>query len=107
MTRHSNDDARIGSADRAAKSRRRGARSTTDLSRIISAQSEIACAGLDLQRVVDVITRRAQELTVEWRGYPQQQVGERHVRQQLPLSHQLLQMLGLFGGQRGAAGEKI
>lgn len=63
MTRHSNEDAPAAGAGRAANARRQGTRRLSDLSQIISAQSEIACAGLDLQRVVDVITRRAQELT--------------------------------------------
>ena len=63
MTRDSNDGASVTDGSRSAQSAGHGARRAKDLSRIISAQSEIARAGLDLQRVVDVITQRAQELT--------------------------------------------
>lgn len=63
MTKRSNEDAPSRGTDRPAQSKRKGARRVTDLSQIIAAQSEIAQAGLDLQRVVDVITRRAQALT--------------------------------------------
>jgi EAL domain-containing protein (putative c-di-GMP-specific phosphodiesterase class I) len=50
--------------DLASVRRARNARDETELlSRIISVQGEIVQAGLDPQKVVDVVTRRAQELT--------------------------------------------
>jgi EAL domain-containing protein (putative c-di-GMP-specific phosphodiesterase class I) len=65
MTRHSiRPSTRANEGEPLTPSRRTGARGrVTDLSRIISAQSDIALAGLDLQRVVDAITRHAQSLT--------------------------------------------
>jgi len=64
MDRHSRIPAAQAEGRRPAASRRGDARRrVTDLADIISAQSEIALAGLDLQRVVDAITSRAQSLT--------------------------------------------
>lgn len=52
-----------GDAHPASTRQRKAGPRVIDLSQIISAQSEIVHAGLDLQRVVDVITRRAQAIT--------------------------------------------